>query len=356
MDHSAFWQTLVWGIPYHTWAVSLSIAVATILFKAIVADVIFGWVKHLTSKTAAEWDDKLVVALKKPTTTLLVYTGLYASLAVLPLPADVSKGIFTFYKVVTIIMVFWGGIKALGVAAGEMAEYGRKKGIALATFIPLFKQITMVVWAIIALITIMETLGYSVGSIIAALGIGGAALAFASQTTIANLYGSIAIALDRPFKVGDIIKIGTTEGTVEAIGLRSTSIRTFAKTVVSIPNNTIANEAIENYSEMPHRRIVATVGLVYGTPAEKIDTIIADLKSMLAGMKGDLDGKSHLVHVSELADSAINIELICYTTKADIQDFYRIRQQVLMNAMAIVLRNGSDLAFPTQTVHLVQDK
>jgi MscS family membrane protein len=112
--------------------------------------------------------------------------------------------------VATIAILFWAGIKALDVAARAMENYGRKKGLALATFTPLFKQISIVILAIIALVMIMDALGYSVGSIIAALGIGGAALAFASQTTIANLYGSIAIALDQPFKVGDYILSGTS--------------------------------------------------------------------------------------------------------------------------------------------------
>lgn len=354
-DLSAVLSVPFFGVEFRTIALSLLILVATILFKTVLTDLIFSWLRHLTSKTKATWDDNLLIIIQKPVSMFILVLGVYISLRVLPLTPDWIKGLTMVFRALTTVVVFWGLIRATAVGAELLTEYGQKKGLAVATFVPLFRQIVIVILAIICVVMIIDNLGFSVSSIIAALGIGGAAIAFASQSTIANLYGSIAIALDRPFKVGDMVKIGTTEGTVESIGLRSTQIRTVTKTLVSIPNNTIANEAVDNFTLMPQRRITATIGLTYGVTQAQIEAIIADVKAVLAEMKTDIAKESQFVHLSAFADSSVNLEVICFTQSSDIKEFFRIRQQVLLSIMKIVEKNGAEMAFPTRTIHMVKE-
>ena len=343
------------GVEFRLIALSLLILVATILLRRIVAEIIFGLLDKIARRNTITWDEELLKALQRPATTLLLFLGAYWALSILPIGLAWEKTLAALLRVSTTAIVFWGLIRATRVGATVMMEHGHKNGLAVTTFVPLFRQIVVFILAAVGLVMIVADLGYSVSSIVAALGIGGAALAFASQSTIANVYSSIAIALDRPFKVGDTVKVGTVEGTVEAIGLRSTQIRTSTKTLVSIPNNTLANEAVDNYTQMPQRRIFVTLGLTYSTPREKIQKIIVDIKAMLDSMPRAIDGKSDMVHLAALNDNAIVVEVICFTTSSDIHEYFEIRQEVLLNIMRIVEENGAQFAFPTRTVHVVKD-
>ena len=122
-----------------------------------------------------------------------------------------------------------------------------------------------------ATILAIQNLGYSVSGLLASLGIGGLAVALAAKDTLSNVFGSLMLILDRPFKLGDWIKAGDMEGTVEEIGFRSTRIRTFAKTLITVPNSIIANLPLDNFSRMPKRRIKLTVGVTYATtPAQML--------------------------------------------------------------------------------------
>jgi MscS family membrane protein len=344
------------GVPFRTLLLSGAVVIVAILFKTVLTDLIFAGLRRLTAKTAATWDDNLLAAIQKPAANFILILGFYIAAKILPLDAAANKNADLLFRAASTISIFWALIRATGVGAELLTEYGKRKGLAIATFVPLFRQIVIVLLGIIGGIMIVDNLGYSVSSIIAALGIGGAAIAFASQSTIANLYGSVAIALDRPFKVGDVVKVGTTEGTIESIGLRSTQIRTFTKTLVSIPNNTIATEAIDNYSEMTGRRILATLGLTYDTTQAQIEAIITDIKALLKAQGEALMEDPQLVHLVAFADSSINLELVCFTKSPDIKAFLKLRQDILLGAMQIVAKHGASFAFPTRTLHMVENK
>jgi MscS family membrane protein len=343
-----------WGVEYRVILISLLTIVGSILFKTVITDLIFvGW-RRLMIRQQKPWHDKMLDALSHPIASFILLLGVGIALDVLPLGGLWHHRINVVFKILATIVVFWGLISATNVGSQIVAEHGRRRGLSIATFMPLFRQIIIVVLVIIAIIIIVDKLGYSVSSIIAALGIGGAALAFASQSTLANIYGSIAIALDRPFKVGDSVKIGTIEGAVESIGLRSTQIRTDTNTLVSVPNNIIANEAVDNHTQRPNRRVKTTISLTYDATQKQIENIIADLQEMLSGMKDDLASEPKDVHLVALSDSSIDIELICFTATGSVREFYRIRQTILFNIMRIVEKNKASLAFPTQTVHVAK--
>ena len=354
-DFSQALSVQFFGVEYRTIALSLLIIAAAILFKSVITDLIFAALRRLMLRQEKPWHDKLLASIEQPVAAFFLILGLAIALDLLPLPDPWHGHVGLLFRILVTITVVWGLIRSTGAAAEIVAQHGRAKGLAVATFVPLFRQIVVILLVIIGIVMIMETLGLSVSSIIATLGIGGAALAFASQSTIANLYGSIAIALDRPFKVGDRVKIGTIEGAVESIGLRSTQIRTLTKTLVSIPNNTIANEAIDNYTLISARRILFTIGLTYSTTRAQIEAIIADTKTLLKEMKKDIAPDMQRVNLVAFADSSINLEVLCFTTSGDTNHFLDARQEVLLRVMDIVAKNGARMAFPTRTVHLVKD-
>jgi MscS family membrane protein len=204
-------------------------------------------------------------------------------------------------------------------------------------------------------VAVLNELGFQVASLLAGLGIGGIALALAAQKTVENLFGSVAIGVDQPFRVGDVVRIEDVTGTVEAIGMRSTRIRTLDRTVVSYPNGKLADMRAETLASRDRIRLVANLGLAYGTTAEQMRAVLAGVEAALR-RQPKLWTESLSVRFTEFRDSTLNVEVIAWFTTSDWSEFTAIRQEVLLELMAVVERAGTTFAYPTRTVHVVQDR
>ncbi len=179
------------------------------------------------------------------------------------------------------------------------------------------------------------------------------ALAMAAKDTLANLFGSIMILIDRPFRVGDWITFNGSDGVVEEIGLRSTRVRTFAKTVVSVPNQALANATVENHSLMPKRRIKSTLGVTYGSSVAQMQTLVERIEAYLRG-NAEIDQEFMLVKFTEFGASSLDVFVYCFTTTTDWTRHLAVRQEVNQAIMGLVQEMGLSVAFPTRTVHLVE--
>jgi MscS family membrane protein len=201
----------------------------------------------------------------------------------------------------------------------------------------------------------VQNLGYSVSGLLGALGVGGLAMALAAKDTLANLFGGATILIDRPFRPGDWITLPGADGTVEEIGLRSTRIRTFAKTLVSIPNSNLANATVENHSLMPKRRIKFTVGVTYSTTPDQMRTLVQRIEDYLRG-NADISQEFLMVKFTAFGPSSLDILVYCFTVTTDWVQHLQARQDVQLAVMDMVDDLGLSIAFPTQTVHLVDDQ
>ena len=182
-----------------------------------------------------------------------------------------------------------------------------------------------------------------------------AAFAFAAKDTIANLYGSLALVLDRPFKTGDWIMVGNkVDGDVEEIGMRSTKVRTWPKTVISIPNHVMANEIINNWSRMPKRRVKQIVGVTYETKPDEIEGLVEDLRLLLREDEG-VDQDFILVNFTDFAESSLNILVYYFTKSIAWLEHMDVRQRINCKIMRAVESRGLSIAFPTRTVHIEGD-
>jgi len=162
------------------------------------------------------------------------------------------------------------------------------------------------------------------------------------------------ILIDRPFHVGDWITFNGGDGVVEEVGMRSTRIRTFAKTVVSIPNQSLANATVENHSLMPKRRIKYTVGVTYSSTVDQMKTLVSRIEEYLKG-NPDIDQEFMLVKFTEFNSSSLDIFVYCFTVTTDWTKHLAVKQDVNLRVMELVEELGMEIAFPTQTVHLVGD-
>jgi MscS family membrane protein len=202
---------------------------------------------------------------------------------------------------------------------------------------------------------ILQSWGYNVTGFVASLGIGGLAFALAAKDTAANLFGSLVIFGDKPFEIGDWIKTDEVEGTVEDIGIRSTKVRTFAQALVHVPNATLANSAIINWSRMGKRRIKMNVGLTYETTEAQMRTIVEQIRSMLQGHE-EIDQSTLFIHFTDYSESSLDIFCYFFTKTTVWGEYLRVREDVNLKIKKIVEENGSAFAFPSRTVYLESDE
>jgi MscS family membrane protein len=215
--------------------------------------------------------------------------------------------------------------------------------------VPFIKELSKIITVIFAFFVILGTVfNLNVATIIAGLGIGGIAVALAAQDSLQNLLGSFTIFADKPFLVGDLVRIDKFEGTVEKVGFRSTVIRTLDKTLVIIPNKKMVDSPLENLSLRNLWRMKFNIGLRYDTSAEVMQKISEQIQKVVNDHPATSDDT--LVTFDSFGDSSLNIQVLYFIAIVDYNEYMRIRQDLNYKIIAIVEENGADFAFPTQTV------
>ena len=231
-------------------------------------------------------------------------------------------------------------------------KFAANDNIQMIKFIPILTRTLKAVVFFIILAALLQSHGYSVSSLIAGFGITGLAVGFAANATIANVFGTIAIISDKAFEVGDYIKIGSLEGTVEDINLRSTKLRTLDNALTFIPNSTVSNGEIVNVTKAHKRRILETIGVTYDTSDEKLKRAIEILEDILQ-KNSEIYG-DYVVFLDTLADSSINIKISAYVKTNNYVKFLKIKEQVLLEAIRRFREEGIDFAFPSRTIYMAK--
>jgi MscS family membrane protein len=333
------------------------LAIPVLALVAILLGSVLGWATRrilgaLAARTRTTWDDALVQRAARPLAALwaiAVVTALHPSLS---LGAGPEALVDRFLRAGTYLVLFWGAFRFVdvGFAAAATASFARASP-SLLGLLPLGRKLGKVLLLALALAAVLNELGFQVASLLAGLGIGGIALALAAQKTVENLFGSVAIGVDQPFRVGDFVKVEDVIGTVEAIGMRSTRIRTLDRTLVTIPNGKLADMRAETFAVRDRIRLFANLGLVYGTTAAQLRAVLAGIEAALrAHPKIWPDAVS--VRFNDFKDSSLNVEVMAWFQTRDWNEFTAIRQEVYLEFMALVERSGTSFAFPTRTVHL----
>ena len=206
---------------------------------------------------------------------------------------------------------------------------------------------------ILAAMMILQTMGFSISGILAFGGIGGLAVGFAAQDLLSNFFGGFILYFDRPFAIGDWIRSPDREieGTVVKIGWRITTILTFDKRPLYIPNSLFSQISVENPSRMSNRRIKETIGLRYDD-ASKVEPIIKKVKEMLQNHPDIDNEKTLIVNFNTFASSSLDFFIYTFTKTTNWIEFHDVKQDVLLKIIKIVEENGAEFAFPTSTMHL----
>jgi len=198
----------------------------------------------------------------------------------------------------------------------------------------------------------LQVWGINVTALVASLGIGGLAFALAAKDTASNLFGSFSLLADKSIRIGEWIKVNGVEGTVEDIGMRTTKIRSFGKSLITVPNQIVANNPIENFSRRGVRRIKMRIGLTYSTSSEQMIKIVEEIKYMLHNHEHISQKETLLVNFESFGDSALNIFIYTFTSTANWAKYLNIREDVHVKIMQIVEDNHSSFAFPSQSIYI----
>ena len=333
------------------YVISALFLVIAILLRRFLTTVFFNQLKKLAAKTETTLDDKLFPAMESPVATFVLVTGIFAALKVLKLSETADRAIGHGSTVAFSLVIFWGLLRAFDAIIDHAAEIAREKQMGIAALMPWIKKSLMAMFVIVGGLMTVQSLGYNVSTILQGLGIGGLAFALAAQDTIANLFGSIVVAIDQPFKVGEVVRIGTSEGKVEDIGLRSTKIRTGARTLIIIPNKLVASEPVTNFTRMPQRRVDQSLGLSYQTTAEQMQAVLEDIRQILRAEAG-VHPQTIAVNFTGYGASSLDLQLVYFTADPDWQRHLDLRERVNLAIMRAVAARGTAFAFPTPTVIL----
>ena len=329
---------------------------AGFILRAVLNTVVAHRLTALAEKTETEADDLATAAIVSPLGLILPVVGIY--LAVRTLMSAAPQWVATsdkVFMVVSILVITWTLFKLTDAVTILLKELTAKTDSRMDDqIVPLVRKALKVFIGVLAFILVAQNLGYSVSGLLAGLGIGGLALAMASKDTLANLFGSIMILIDRPFHVGDWITFPGGDGVVEEVGMRSTRIRTFAKTVVSIPNQALANATVENHSLMPKRRIKFTLGVTYESTVDQVTGLVERIEGYLKSSP-DIDQEFMLVKFTTFNDSSLDIFVYCFTVTTDWTKHLSVKQDVNLKIMSLVEEMGMGIAYPTQTLHLVDE-
>jgi MscS family membrane protein len=312
---------------------------------------------HLVSRTRTRWDDVLLLRVAGPLTSLWAVAVFTASLPWLVLPPGAASVVEHLLRAAVYLAVFWAAVRSVNVAFALAAESPwAKRSPSLAGFLPVGRKIVKVLVVAIGLVAVLNELGFKVASLLAGVGIGGIALALAAQKTVENVFGSVSIGVDQPFRVGDFVKIeDAVLGTIETIGFRSTRIRTLDRTIVTIPNGKLADMRAETFAVRDRFRLLANLGLAYSTTEAQMREVLAGLERVLRD-EPTVWPDAVIVRFSAFTDSALNVEVAAWFVTADWNAFTLVRQELFMKFMAVVERAGTSFAYPTRTVHLVQEE
>ena len=333
------------------YVISAVFLVCAILLRRFLTTIFFNQLTKLAAKTATTLDDKLFPAMESPVATFVMVTGIFAALKVLKLSATADHSIAAGSTVAFSLVMFWGLLRAFDAIIDHAAELAKEKQMGIAAFMPWIKKSLIAVFVVVGTLMTVQSLGYNVSTILQGLGIGGLAFALAAQDTIANLFGSIVVAIDQPFKIGEAVKIGAHTGTVEDIGLRSTKIRLVDKSLVVMPNKMVSSEAIVNLSRFTQRRVEQVIGLTYDTTPDQLAAIVEDFRGILSA-ELEIDPTSVMVFFRDLSASSLDVWVVYASREADFQKGLALRQRVNLAIMRAVAARRLSFAFPTSVMHL----
>ncbi len=264
---------------------------------------------------------------------------------------DVVHGVASLIAAVAIILVAY---RAIDIFVDVLARRASKTETMLDdSLVPLLRTSMRLFVTVVGILFVLQNLDVDVSSLVAGLGLGGLAIALAAQDTVRNLLGGVTIFADKPFEVGDWVVVDGIEGTVETVGFRSTRVRTFYNSLVSVPNGNLMDSGIDNMGQRRWRRYKTTLGVGYHTTPDQMQAFVEGIRAIIQanpGMRQDY----YMVEFHGFGATSLDVLVYCFIDADDWNEELRTRHVLNLDIMRLAESLQVDFAFPTQTLHIAE--
>ncbi len=348
IDTNTVWFVDLLGNPLKAWMIALAVFVLSIVVLRIFKGVIISKLKKLSDKTKNEIDDMVIAGLNSIHWPFYVFVAFYFSLNFLSVSAWISKGAYYIFLIAVVYYFIKIAERLIDFGARRMVEEREGNGQDVG-IVRLMKILAKIVLWTGAIVLVLSNMGYNVTSLVAGLGIGGVAVALAVQNILSDLFSSLSIYFDKPFKIGDFIIVGSDMGVVQNIGIKSTRIQTLQGQELVISNSELTSARVNNYGKMAKRRIVFEFGVTYDTPKAKLEKIPAQVKQII---EAQADVEFDRAHFRNFADSSLVYEVVYYLNSGDYNEYMDTQQAINLALVDRFEQEKIEFAFPTQTIHV----
>ncbi len=336
------------------WLYALGILIGAIVISQVILFFTKNVLSKITSKTKSDIDDVLVDLAEEPFAFLIVIAGFFIGYQFLAFPQDINTIFYNAIRVAIMLDIIWFVVRFVDSFFERIVAPVTKKSKTKLDdhIVPWLKKAIKVALVFIGIIVVLDNMGIDVWALLAGLGIGGLAFAFAAQKTIADAFGGISILFSRPFIVGDVINFssGAYVGVVEDISLRHTKVRNFDKQLIIVPNSILASEIVVNVTTAPKKKVVWTIGVTYNTSNKKLEDAKKIIKKAIKDCK--LCDDDFIVAFQGFGASSLDIFVVFYTKTSSFTDMVEARDQVGTQVKREFDKAKISFAFPTQTIHL----
>lgn len=343
----------LWGNTIENWGISILIILGAIIIVKLLSLLGKKVIKPFVTGTDNHLDDVIFYSLEAPVKFAIILLGIWIAIHRLVYPDSFVKVVDNAYSILIVLDITW----FFGRLFSSLLQvyWGKQSNGQANKMMPIIKRTILVIVWLIGIVMALSNVGVNISALLGTLGIGGIAFALAAQDTVKNVFGAFTILTDKPFSIGDTIRVDSYEGTVVDVGVRSTKIMNYDKRIITFPNYKITDTSIVNISSEPMRRVVLNLGLTYDTTSEKMKEALELLKSIPKRVENVSPNPSDIVAVfTEYSDSALVIMYIYFIEKQG--DILGVTSNMNMEILAAFNKAGLNLAFPTRTVYIQKDE
>ena len=337
------------GLMWWQWFAMPVLALTALALGRPLGALTRGMLARLFARTRTTWDDRLLARMGGALTVIWALAIFRLTLPWVALSPEAAAVVHRLLAAIFVVTTFWALWRSVDVFFELLLERSwAADNLSARSLVSVAGNFAKAGVVVIGVISTLGAFGYPVATALAGLGIGGIALAFGAQKTVENLFGSVALATDQPFRVGDTIRVEDVTGLVERVGTRSTRIRTPDRTLVTIPNGRLADMRIETFAARDRIRYAATVTLMHGTTSAQVQTIIAGMNRVLRSHPS-IWPDAIVARFAGFSAAGLDVEVMCWFRTADFDQFRLYREEVLLAFMKLVEDAGTQLALPGVT-------
>lgn len=342
LEHEYYGNTVL------SYLIAVGLFLLLIILLKVFRRLVLNRLKKWAEKTKTTLDDFLIQALERAVLPLLNFGAFYLSLNTLKLGTKIEN----ILHAVSVVLITFFALRLLIAALKYIIETRIMKQddseAKLKQVKGVMAIITVVVW-VLGIVFLLDNFGYDVTTFLTGLGIGGVAVALAAQNILGDLFNYFVIFFDRPFEVGDFIVVDEKRGTVEAIGIKTSRIRSITGEELVFANSDLTNSRIHNYKRMEKRRVLFKLGVTYQTTLENLRIIPEIIKEIISSQE---DAEFDRAHFNNYGDFSLDIEIVYYVIGTEYTKYMDIQQAINLRIYEAFGKKGIEFAYPTQTLYM----